>query len=160
MMKAIQKPDVTTGEPANAGLDQLAGLAAAADAESFTVANPGVVVEAAPVVNYHTEAAGLTDMVAALICGYEPKCLPLWGADRKAAIAGALAPVMEKYNFTLGAIPPEITLIIIAAPPLYQSMKIIADGMKPKAQADIKKPVASVEESGATVTHDPAMMAL
>lgn len=163
---AAVKSDPQKTEP-NAGLDQLAGIAAQADSAVALVENP-VAADAAQdpaAPDYATEASALVDMVAAMICGYEPKCLPLWGDDRKAGISAALAPVMEKYNFTLGAIPPEITLLIMVGPPLYQSARIIADGMN-KQQAkpqDPSAPVAAPEPGAnavATETHSPEMMSL
>lgn len=151
----------------NPGLDQLAGLAAATDAAVNTVENPAGVpgAPAAPAApDFVTEANGMVDMVVALITGYEPRAVPLWSAARKAGVSAALVPVLQKYNFTLGNMPPEITLLVMAGPPLYQSMKIIADGMQPKAAPDAAAVVVKpVENGGAAVeggTHSVAMMRL
>lgn len=155
--------------PANAGLDQLAGVAAAADLATADIENPGApeaeAVPAAP--DYATEASGLTDIVAALITGYEPRTVPLWGDERKAQIAAALAPVMQKYNLTLGNMPPELTLLVMAGPPLYQSMRIIAERMKPQqgkqsegATKAEQRPIITPETVEGTATHSPAMMNL
>jgi hypothetical protein len=128
----IAKPDLTTGS--NPGLDQLTSVAAAADQAAVTVENPGAAADPAALVSagqdYATEANALVDMVVAMIVGYEPKCAQYWPVERKSGVVAAAVPVMEKYNFSLGKIPPEITLLIMAGPPLYQCSKLIAEGMK------------------------------
>ena len=157
-MDTIVPPDLTTGAPVSPEqAADLANLAAMIEPDPVLPGEPGT----PPATDYTTEASGAVEMLAALIVGYEPKCLPLWDDPRKAGIAAALAPVMEKYNFSLGKIPPEITLLIIIAPPLYQSSKIIAEGMN-KREAEAK-PAALVAEAGAAptgATHDAAMMGL
>lgn len=158
-MGGVTKPEAT---PPNAALDQLEGLAAQTDGAAAIVENPALDPAAAPAgPDYATEAAALTDMVVAMIVGYEPKCAQFWPDERKAGVAAAAAAVMEKYNFTMGAIPPEITLLVMAGPPLYQCSRMIAEGMNKTAA----KPVASVQTDAgapdpATVTHSADMMQL
>lgn len=169
MDAVIAKPDLTTGPPAqNAELDQLTTSIAATDAAASGAANTAMPsAPAAPAINYAHEAEAMTEMLAALITGYEPRTIAIWDKERKACVAAAVAPVMEKYNFTVGAIPPEIILIVVAGPPLYQSSKIIAEGMKPRqltqpqqgASAASDALVVQGQESG-TVTHSEAMMQL
>lgn len=168
-MDAIRKPDLTTGAPANPALDQLAGLAAQVDAGAAEIENPGAAAEAAAAVqampDYMTEASGMVDMFAALVVGYEPRTAPIWDEKRKAGISAALAPVLEKYAFSMGNIPPEVYLLIMVAPPLYQTSKIIAEGMNAKP-AQAGKVVAQQAEqvpgstAVSTETHSPQMMGL
>jgi hypothetical protein len=156
MAAVIPKPDVTTGDPVSP--EQAADLAA------LQAQIDGAAPAAAPAEpqgpDFNTEATSLVDMVAAMICGYEPKCLPLWGDDRKQGIAAALVPVMEKYNFTLGNIPPEITLLIMVGPPLYQSSKIIAEGMNKPAEKVVNEAPPPAADPSKTATASPEMMAL
>lgn len=79
--------------------------------------------------DYMIEAAGAVDTFAALAVGYAPKAADLWDTEAKNRITAALAPVMEKYNFSLGALPPELTLLIVAGPVLYQTSRVIASQM-------------------------------
>lgn len=144
-------------QPASPALEQLSGLAAQTDATAYQVENPAAAPGAEPspgAPDYTTEAKAMTDMVAAMICGYEPKCLPLWDEDRKAGIAAALAPVMEKYSFTLGAIPPEITLLIMVGPPLYQSSRIIAESMNRHPEPK-RKDAGGVHAGGVSAPDQP-----
>lgn len=155
-------PDTTTGAPVSN--EQAADFAALQAMASGDPAAPAPAADP-DVPDYSVEAAGMVDMVAALIVGYEPKCAPHWGDDRKANISAALAPVLEKYNFTLGNIPPELTLLVMAAPPLYLSMRIIADGMnnaKPPAAPQKSAPVVVPKDPAAldVATHSPEMMAV
>jgi hypothetical protein len=111
--------------------------------------------------DFGTEASQMTDLVAAMITGYEPKTLHIWDEPRKAQIAASLAPVLEKYNFTLGNIPPEFYLLMLVGPPLYQSSKIIADGMnRREVQAAPPPPVMQSNGAPNGATHSPEMMSL
>ena len=124
-------------------LDNLEGLVAQADAGAIALdpqAQQEEAAQAGP--DYGTEARGAVDLFAAMVCGYAPKAESVWNEGAKARTAAALAPVMEKYGFTLGNLPPELTLAIVAGPLLWQSSKIVAAQMaqeksqaKPQAQA-------------------------
>lgn len=139
-------------------LDQLDGLAAAADEHAATLdpVDPNA-PPPAPVLNYETEARGMVDMFAALVTGYAPKCAPLWAQDTKTRIAMAAVPVMEKYGFSLGAIPPELTLIIVAGPVLYQTSKVIAQQMNEDRERAESKKAADVPPATIAPTDTPEM---
>jgi hypothetical protein len=130
----------STGAPSE--LDSLDGLAASVDAEHAGALPDGSLIADQPAqVNYATEAAASVDTFAALVGGYCPAAGELWDAERKKAVTLALAPVMQKYGFRLGALPPELTLIIVAGPLMYQTSKAVAAQMaadkakaKPKAE--------------------------
>lgn len=159
-MDVIREPDVTTGAPVSP--EQAADLAALrahiAPDESATAPQEPAALD------YATEASAMVDMFAALVTGYEPKTLPIWDEPRKAGVSAALAPVLEKYAFTLGNIPPEFYLLVVIGPPLYQSSKIIAEGMnaKPAAPARVIAQAGQAPGSNAvsTATHSPEMMGL
>lgn len=125
-------------------LDQLDGMATEADigAKALDPVDPNAPLPPA-VVDYPIEARKMVDMLGGLIAGYSPQCGPLWNAPTRERIAEALAPVLVKYNVTMGAIPPEITLLFIAGPVLYQSSKIIAHQMnaEKKAAQDVQDAV-------------------
>lgn len=139
-------PETTADAPEV--LDALAQQCAAADA----LAGVGIEPEAMPgeeapaAVDYLTEAAGVVDMVAAMIVGYCPDCAPLWEADTKNRVAAALAPVMEKYGASVGAIPPELLLAIVLVPVLLQTANKIS------AFNAAKKAVAAAQASAKTET--------
>lgn len=137
-------------------LDQLDQIAAAADSSLGAIDNPGqplgegAQVQQGP--DYRTAAAGMVEMFAAMACGYAPEAGPIWTPDAKARTAEALAPVLEKYSIDLGAMPPEITLLIVAGPLLWQTAKII--GMKNQA-ARAKAKIDTSGASDAAITPGP-----
>ena len=156
-------------------LDNLQGVAAAADSsaaaldgQNQTSGTEVAVIEQGP--DFMTEARGMVDMFAAMAVGYAPKAESVWTEQAKARTAAALVPVREKYAFSLGAMPPELTLIIVAGPLLWQTSKIVAAQMaeekaktKPKEKdkpADgqgisevVAKPTGQPEQAPATPTH-------
>lgn len=150
---ATQKTTTTdgvtsTGLPSN-DLDHLDGLAASVDAEHNGTLPSGELIADQPApVDYATEAAATVDTFAALVGGYCPAAGELWDTTKKQAVAMALAPVMEKYNFTLGALPPELTLIIVAGPLLYQTSKVVA-GQMAADKAKAKQATAQVQKTPA-----------
>jgi len=122
--------DTQTAAPAGP-LDHLDELAATVDADATgTLPNGELIADQPAPVDYATEAAASVDMFAALVGGYCAPAGALFTDDKKKSIAGALAPVLEKYGFTFGALPPEITLLIVAGPVLYQSSKLVAAQMR------------------------------
>ena len=119
-------------EDQNHELAGLAGIAAEADQAAAGVAAPGDPTApelAPPGPDYATEAAGMVDMLGAMICGYSPACAPLWGTETKQRMSMSVAPVMEKYGFSFGAMPCEMTAIVVCGPVLYQSARIIGAQM-------------------------------
>lgn len=158
----------------NTDLDNLDHIAANADAGAISMDNPqGVEGEGGELApqgpDYMIEARGTVDMFTAMVVGYAPKCESVWTEPAKARTAAALAPVMEKYGFSFGAMPPELTLLIVAGPLLWQSSRIVAAQMaddKAKAAKDKAKddkpdpmtmaaqPVGQYEQAPAQETHD------
>lgn len=128
----------------NNELNQLHGLALEADALALPPAPPPVGEDGQPLPpppDFVTEAAGAVDMFSALVVGYCPTAETIWTVETKGRIAAALAPVMEKYGVTFGTLPPEITLIFVAGPPLWQSSKLVAQQINAdKAKAAEEKP--------------------
>lgn len=139
-------------------LDNLQGVAAAADAGATEMDGqnmaPGTevaTVEQGP--NYAMEARGMVDMFAAMAVGYAPKAESVWTEQAKARTAMALAPVMEKYSFSFGAMPPELTLVIVAGPLLWQTSKLVAAQMaEEKAKAKTKDAEKPKTKAGDTIT--------
>ena len=114
-------------------LDALQALADTTDIANgapIVGADGEVLPPAPPPRDWMNEAGGAVDTFAALAVGYAPAAADLWDAVAKDRIKAALAPVMEKYNFSLGALPPELTLLIVAGPVLYQTSKIIGAQMQ------------------------------
>lgn len=148
MSQKTQTQDGVTSTGAHAvELDALEGLAAQADADhTGTLPNGELIADQPQPVNYAMEAAGSVDMFAALVAGYCPPAGELWSTDKKAAVSAALAPVMEKYGFTLGALPCEILLIVTAGPLLYQTSRMIAGQMAKEKSA---KPARAAPVPGA-----------
>lgn len=146
----------STGTP-KSELDTLDALAAQVDAEHAGAMPDGTLIADQPApVDYAREAAGTVDTIAALIGGYCPPAGELWTDQKKAQVSQALAPVMEKYGFTLGALPPEVTLIVIAGPVLYQSSKLIAADMAQAKAAQAKAPQARATTAPPTDTPEVA----
>ncbi len=111
--------------------DEVASICAAADAEALPPqpAAPELDATGQPLpapADFNTEAAAAVDMFAALVVGYCPDAAEIWNDGTKTRVAMALAPVMEKYGVTFGNLPPELLLLVMAGPPLFQSAKLIA----------------------------------
>lgn len=112
-------------------LDQLDSVATAADAGALAQDNPageGQPVEQGP--NYGTEAAGAVDMITSMLVGYAPATASIWTPEAKARTAAALAPVLEKYGFSFGNLPPEAVLLVVAGPLVWQSSRVVAAQME------------------------------
>lgn len=124
--------------PSADGFNQFEGGASIAD-------GVGVPVEPAPgepggppaPPDYAIEARGAVDMFTACLVGYAPRTESVWSEAAKHRTAAALAPVMEKYGFSFGGLPPEWTLVIVAGPLLWQSSRLVAAQM---AEEKAKKP--------------------
>lgn len=110
-------------------LQQLADATDNANGAPLVDANGAEIPPPPPPIDYLNEAGAAVAVFAALAVGYAPAAARLWDEAAKHRIAAALAPVMAKYNFSLGAMPPEITLLIVAGPVLYQTSRIIASEM-------------------------------
>ena len=144
----------------NEDLEKLEHVATQADIGTQPVEE--VTGEEAPqVADYATEARGAVDMFSAMVVGYAPKTQTVWTESAKTRTAMALAPVMEKYGFTFGALPPELTLMIVAGPLLWQSSRIVAAQMaeeKAKNEPPAKEEKTAVENAvmqPAPVTEKP-----
>lgn len=120
-------------------LDQLDGIAAAADANADTAAAHDEAAQALPPgPDYPRQAAAALDLFCGMIAGYAPETAQVFTPDCKQRIAMAAVPVMEKYGFTFDSLPPEIVLLAVAGPPMYQAARMVATRMeadKRKAQA-------------------------
>lgn len=148
-------------------LDSLHGLALEADAAALPPPAEVPAMDEAgnplpPPPDFLTEAQGAVDMFSALVVGWCPKAAGIWSDDTKGRIAGALAPVMEKYGFSFGAMPPELTLLIVAGPPLWQSSRLVAEqinedrGKKAEQsgqQPAVVAPKQSEDEAPAVMVH-------
>ena len=143
-----EKPGADAG-PGHADLSALDGLAAQVDADTTGTAPDGTVIADQPApINFAMEAAATVDTFAALLTGYCPDAGALWTDAKKAAVSAALAPVMEKYGFTLGALPCELVLIITAGPLLYQSARMVAAQMaREKAESARAKKVEGATDA-------------
>lgn len=88
---------------------ELAAITAEAEqleSESGTGPNGSPDEPAAPVVeiNYSKDARGLVNIAAESMGAFYPSTGPILADEARARIAGALAPVMQKHNWTLGAL--------------------------------------------------------
>ena len=138
-------------------LEALAGEAQQIDAE-ISANKPGAApadeqpeqAAAQEITGFQQQAQMMVDLFVGMLTGYAPETKPIWSYDTRARVADALWPVLQKYNFTMGNMPPELTLLIMAAPPLWMSMKIVAEKMradKMAARANAAKPVETVNDS-------------
>jgi len=146
-------------EHENHELAGLASLAAEADQSAAAVAAPGDPTAPElppPGPDFATEAAGMVDMLGAMICGYSPACAPLWGADTKQRMAMSVAPVMEKYGFSFGAMPVELAALVVCGPVLYQSARIIGAQMADDKARAAQAQQRAQETNAAPVTAPPA----
>lgn len=114
-------------------LDKLDMLAANADDGINAIDNPTAAGEQPQVdtgPNYLQEATIIVDVCTAIVVGMVPKTADVWTQAVKDRVAGALAPVLEKYGFTVGDIPPELGLAVALVPPMMQTYKLYAEVAK------------------------------
>jgi hypothetical protein len=93
-------------------------------------------------------------MFTGFLVGYAPAAAGIWTPEAKQRTAAALVPVMEKYGFSFGALPPEITLLIVAGPLLWQSSRVVAQQIEAdKAKAVKAQPLTGIEKAAAEAVH-------
>lgn len=139
-------------------LDQLEAVAAAADEGAGAIDNPAAPGEKATVdtgPDYAGQAAAGLDLFTSMVAGYAPETAAVFTPECKGRIVAAAVPVMEKYGFTFEKVPPEIVLLAVAGPPVYQAARMVATRMErdraPKAQA---KPAPTGIEKAAQAPSD------
>lgn len=140
--------DQTTEQAVPVALDHLDARAAELDAQAGQADGTAPPAEAVATPDYLHESRGAVDMFAALVIGFCPTCATVWDHGTKDRVAGALSPVMEKYGVSFGALPPEILLVIIAGPPLYQSARLVASHLADKKAEAEKKKAAEEKKNG------------
>ena len=115
-------------------LDKLDMIAGAADDGVHAIDNPGVEApqpEAAPAgPDYLGEATMIVDVCTAIVVGMVPPAATIWTPEVKGRVSMAMAPVLEKYNFTVGDIPPELGLAVALVPPMLQTYKLYVEVAK------------------------------
>ena len=129
-------------------LDKLDNVALAADAgaaKADGVQAPegegGALQAAGP--DYAGQAAAGLDLFTGMIAGYAPETAQVFTPECKARIVAAAVPVMEKYAFTFEKVPPELVLMAVAGPPMYQAARLVATRMEAdKRAAAAAKPQA------------------
>lgn len=126
-------------------LDQLAGLAAAADQSAAAgmpapagagEGDPGAPPEQAGP-GPDEQAADAVNAFAGFLGAYAPDTAAIWTDQARQASAAALSPLFVKYNINMGAIPPELTAAIVVGPLLYRSFTIVGDKMKADRAAKV-----------------------
>jgi hypothetical protein len=109
--------------------------------------------------DYGTEAAMLISTLVLVAAPFFPSIPKIWAQPKQQAVAAALAPVMEKYGFTLGdfmgAYKEEITLIVVAGPLVLETI----DGIKADRAAS-RKPAPAATPTGETQTTSAAPLDL
>jgi hypothetical protein len=142
---------IETTKPATApAVDNLAGLDAVARAADTGIVGPETVDHAGEVQpggppNYMLAAQQCVDMFVAMLTGYCEPAAALWTAEKKSNVALSLAPVMEKYKFTLDTMPVELGFLLVAGPLLFQSARMVAAQVARDKQAKTKDQGRTVE---------------
>lgn len=117
---------MSENENMNGEMALLAHEAAAADEAAGVGMEGGGPAPVGIETDYHKEAATAVGIFADLLAGYAPATSAVWTPEARARTAAALGPVLAKYGVTLGTLPPEITLAIVAGPLLWQSARLVA----------------------------------
>lgn len=121
----IEKPTLETSP----GFAALGGLAADIDAAAHEAINPGAAQAAAEAAanapDYGKGAAGIVELISAMLDGYAPGAG--WSDKQRGMMAASIAPVLEKYGWDLNsAMPCELVALMVCGPALYQSAKVVA----------------------------------
>ena len=140
-------------------LDQLDAVAAAADEGAGAVDNPAAPGEqqAAPAgPDYAGQATMGLDLFTSMLAGYAPATAEVFTPECKGRIVAAAVPVMEKYGFTFEKVPPELVLLAVAGPPMYQASRLVATRMeREKAAKAPPKPAPGIERAVQAPTDRP-----
>ena len=140
-------------------LDQLDAVATAADEGAGAIDNPAAPGEqqAAPAgPDYATQAAAGLDLFTSMVAGYAPETAAVFTPECKGRIVAAAVPVMEKYGFTFDKVPPELVLVAVAGPPMYQAARMVATRMeRDRAPKAPPKPAPGIEAAAATPSDRP-----
>lgn len=75
-----------------------------------------------PQADYDGDARKLVEMVASFLGGLSPNARALWSDEQCTQIAGVLKLVMEKHQWTLEDLSPELKLLLVAGPTLLASL--------------------------------------
>lgn len=158
----------------NPDLAGLANLAAGVDEEVREVEQPGQAGDAAmpgapqgP--DYLTEARSMVDLGGALVTGYCPEAVVHWSDETKGNMAASLAPVMEKYGWTTGGMPVELTAALVCGPVVWASAQLIkakiareraaaieaAQPPRPREPAPFSSPIVPRETAPASAEQTP-----
>lgn len=115
---------MSKSEPMPEELAQIHGEAVAMEAadavqQQTAAENVGPQPEQAAVTDYMTDARGVTDIIATSLGAIWPSTAVVLTDETRGKFAGALAPVMEKYGLSLGAVfgrwGAEINLCFVVA---------------------------------------------
>lgn len=143
-------------------LDQLDHVAAAADEGAAMADNPGAEQEAQALQagpDYQGQALAGLDLFCGMVAGYAPETATVFDTATKGRIAAAAVPVMEKYGFTFEKIPPELVLLAVAGPPVYQAARMVATRIErdkaPKAPKE-EQEQQGIERAAAAPLDRPA----
>jgi hypothetical protein len=89
--------------------------------------------EPLPAGSYQDDATTCVGMFVEFSVMYCADVAPLWPDEKQKKVAAAVARVFEKYNFSFARFGPEIALIMVAGPVLWQTSKVIALQMNNQA---------------------------
>ena len=136
-----------TSDKTNALPPELAAIHAEAEALApAATAAQGPAEDAPPPPDYHVDAKGLTDFVAAGLSSIYPSTANVLTEAKRAEFAAALAPVMEKYGMSLGVVfgrwGAEINLAFVTATMAIPMANAIRDD-RAKAKAE-ERPAEAV----------------
>ncbi len=115
-----------------AEVDQLAGRIS--ETEKDPAADPDQDPEHAdldqPPASFLDDASMTVDLFVMFATDYCKEVGPLWPKEKKETVSKALSLVFKKYNFSFARFGPEIGLLVVAGPVLYQTSKVIALSMQ------------------------------
>lgn len=123
-------------------LDRLAAEAAAIDGQASAAVNPEPEAEAAAAVDVPAEVAALLQAVAGLFAPMFQSLGTIYTPDTCRRLGEAAAPVMEKYNLSVGGLfdrwGAEITLAATALPVAFATWQGVKDDLAARREKDAK----------------------
>lgn len=164
---APEQPGEKTAElpPDLAALEAEAKALETTPAPDTVTPGQGPASESVAVVDWEEDSRGLVNIAAEALGGFYPSTAPILDDKARGRIAGALAPVMQKYGWSLAAVfgkyGAEIQLAFVASQYAIPIAKAIAaDRAQARAAKAAEKPAAPVQDqpghvAQAPVTDDP-----
>jgi len=152
MMSGPQAVPSVVSDETGPGLEQLAlAIDQTVNAGNATPSDAGQDKKRPAAIDYAMESESLITVICALILPVYPSLREVYSREVQGKIASALAPLLAKYNLTLGRFAPELGAAAVILPLVPATMDAIkADRIEAR-----KKRAAGAQNTSVSVARGP-----